>query len=136
MVAQLGEDGNQVLPSDGTRSRNDVAVEATSPGLGACASTLECCVENALVQRSIRFTDLAVLFEVDEVADSIPHLSFALFNKECLTHSHKGGASLATDGVDVAGDEGIVCGGDDGRVHNLTPLWFNLNSCAKLGLNS
>ena len=67
------------------------------------------------VERAESLTDLAVGLLVDEVASGGgTHLAFCLLNEKGLAGSHKGGAGLGGDGGDVASNESVVGGGDDG----------------------
>ncbi len=115
----LRQDRKEILPAEGASGTfNDIVIVAATPGLGAFAGSFESGIENRLGKRTHRLTDLAVLFEVDEVADPVSHLAFGFFDEKGFAHSHQGRPGLTGNGIDVAGDEGVVGGGgDDGSVH-------------------
>ncbi len=74
-------------------------------------------MEYGTVKRSHCLPDFAVLLDIDEVADPVPHLALGLFYEESFAHTHKGGAGLGGDGFNVASNESVVGGGGDDGSH-------------------
>ena len=78
------------------------------------------------VESAERFTDRAVFLGIDEAATGGgTHLAFCLLNEKGFGGSHQGGAGLGGDDVDVACNESVVGGGDDGG-HILVCLLVEL----------
>lgn len=93
-------------------------IKTTSPSLRRAAGADEGMVEDSLVQRSEGFPDGAVLFDVNEVADTGPHLAFSFFNKHGGGYAFKSGSRGAGDGVDVSGYESVIGNGSNHLFHN------------------
>ena len=115
----LRQDCNKILPAKtASGTFNDIVIVAATPGLGAFASAFQSGIEDRLGERAHCLTDFAVLFEIDEMADPVSHLLLGFFDEKGFAHSHQGRPGLTGNGIDVAGDEGVVGGGgDDGSVH-------------------
>lgn len=114
----LRKDRYEVFPAEGASGTfNDVVIVAATPGLGAFAGAFKRSIEDGLGESSHCLTDLAILFEVDEVADTFSHLLLCFLYEHCLTDAHICGAGLGGDGGDVASNECVVgSGGDDGHI--------------------
>ena len=114
-VKKLGEDCNEVCPTEAAGSPFDyIVVVAAAPSLWAFAGSFESGIEDGLGESAHCFTNLSVLFEVDEVADTLSHLLLRFLYEHCLTDAHIGGAGLGGDGGDVANNESVIGGSDNG----------------------
>lgn len=115
LVKQLGKYGEKVAPPETTGSAFDyIVIVAAAPGFRAITCAFECGIEDRLDESAHCLPYRTIFFEIDEVADPAPHLAFGFFNEKSLAGSHKGGAGLCRDGGDVASNESVVGGGDDG----------------------
>ena len=114
----LRKDRDQILPAETTSAAlDDIVVVAAAPSLRAFAGSFESGIEDGLGKSAHCFTNLSVLFEVDEVADTLSHLLLCFLYEHCLTDAHIGGAGLGGDSGDVASNESVVGGGGDDGSH-------------------
>lgn len=93
-------------------------VVAASPGLRRAAGADEGMIEDSLVQRPEGFPNGAVLFDVDEVADTGPHLALGLLDEHGGGNAFQCRSCGAGDGVDVSGYESVVGNGSNHLFHN------------------
>jgi len=120
----LGEDVNDVLPTERAElPLFDIEVAGASPILGGLTAPVDVLVAQGGVESTICFSNFlnalfVGLFEVNKVTYAIPHLAFCLLNEEGFSGAHKGRALFRRDDGDMAGDEGVVGGGDDSGFHN------------------
>ena len=112
----LGKNGDEVAPPKTTPAPSfHIPVRGAAPVLRADAPAVDVFAAEGRIESTESFTDLAVGFLVDEVASGGgTHLPLGFLNQEGLAGSHKDGAGLGGDGGDVASNESVVGGGDDG----------------------
>ena len=110
------ENCDQVFPAEGPKSALlHIPVRGASPILRADAPAVDVLAADGSVESAESLTDLAVGLLVDEVASGGgAHLAFGLLNEQGLGSTHKTGAGGTGDGSDVASNESVVGGGDDG----------------------
>ena len=126
-VCHLGENCDQVGPTEAAEAALlHIPVAGAAPGLRAIAPAVDVLAADGSIESAESLTDLAVGLLVDEVASrGGAHLALGLLNEEGLGSSHKGGAGGTGDGSDVASNESVVGGGDDGG-HILSCLRVKL----------
>ena len=114
----LGEDVEDVLPLERAELPFlDIKVAGCTPILGADASAVDVLAAQRRVQRSEGLSDRAILLQIQEMASPCAHLALGFFDEEGFGGAEKGGALNRANGGDMAGDECVVGGGDDG-IHN------------------
>ena len=116
---RLGENVDNVSPAEGTEcSLLHVEVTGTSPGLRRLSPAVDVLVAEGGVECAEGLTDRAVLFDIQEVAGPVPHLTLDLLYEEGLSDTDVSGVFLDSHGRDVAGKQGVVSSGRNDGMHN------------------
>ena len=121
LLNSLGKNGYQICPSEATSSALDnIVVVTAAPFLRTCSRPFQSGVEDGFGKSAHSFPYGAILFQVDEMAYAIPHLSLALFDEHGSGYALECRACLHGYNFDVTGDESVVRGGGDDGVHIKT----------------
>lgn len=120
----LGEYCYQVLPAERAEtSFFHIPIAGASMILGANATSVDMLAAESGIKSAeclthfLGFAWLCDLVVNKSTSGSGTHLAFCLFNQKGFAGTHKDGASLCTDGLNVSGNESVVCSGGNNGLH-------------------
>ena len=106
---RLGEYVDDVGPAEGAeRSPLNVEVAGAAPGFRGLSPSVDVLVAEGGVEGSEGFADGAALFDIEEVAGTLAHLTLGFLDEEGLGNADEGGVLLDGDGRDVSLFESLV----------------------------